>query len=220
MQFLLTATDWLMAGGVMAFVCPEHVVGDYSSVRNHFAGHYENCQILPFPASHRRFHEVLVLGHKRARLHAADSSSWDAVQAPAGFLYHIPAGPGPRLFQKVEPTESELQRLLARSPLRTHLTAPSVPTLSSPPLALGTGHVALLLASGYLDGLVHPPGKAPHVVRGSARKQPFVADVTEVANPDGSITTKTTLSERIDLVVRTIDLTGEIRTFRDAEAQP
>jgi hypothetical protein len=133
-------------------------------------------------------------------------------------LYRIPPGPGPRLFQKVDPTEPELQRLLADSPLRAHLAAMAVTGLPSPPLALGIGHVALLLASGHLDGVVQPAGRPAHVVRGTARKSEFVSDVSDCLNPDGSTTKRTTLSERIELSVRTVDHTGRIQTFMGSEA--
>jgi hypothetical protein len=62
-------------------------------------------------------------------------------------------------------------------------------------------------------------GKPPHVVRGASRKREFDSDVTDVENADGSITKKTTISERIELVVRSVDLTGQIQTFMDTEAQ-
>src|SRR5207249_8985122 len=127
-------------------------------------------------------------------------------------------GTGPRVFQKVEPTEPELQRLLAGSPLRSHLTAPPAVPLPSPPLPLGIGHVALLLAGGHLDGMVHPEGQRPHVVRGTSRKRAYVSDVTETAEEDGSATKRTTISERIDLVVRTVDHTGRMQTFADTDA--
>lgn len=223
-QFLRTATDWLMSGGVMALVCPEDVVDEYSDTRRHLTTYYENCTIVPFPDSCRPFNEVIVFGHKRARPKVDQRgptcrSSWETVAAPRGFRYHIPPGNGPRVFQKVEPTEAELQRMLANSPLRTHLTVPPEVTLPSPPLALGIGHVALLLASGHLNGVVHPEGKPPHVVRGTARKRSFVADVTETDNADGSTTTRTTISERIELVVRTVDLTGRIQTFSEVDAK-
>jgi hypothetical protein len=219
-QFLLTATEWLMPGGVMALVCPEDEIGEYTDARRHFASHFENCSIVPFLERHRRFSEVIVFGHKRTRLRANEfsSSSWEAAKAPSGFIYCIPSGPGPKTFTKVEPTEPELQQMLVRSPLRFHLTAVPETPLPSPPLALGIGHVALLLASGHLDGVVHPSGQSPHIVRGTSRKREFVADVTDTHNADGSTTTKTTLSERIELVVRTVDLTGDIRTFMDTEA--
>jgi len=220
-QFLITATDWLMPGGVMALVCPEDVAGEYSDTRRHFATYYENCTLAPFPEQHRRFKEVIVFGHKRRRPQADrwSSPSWEAMQAPQGFVYQIPTGSGPRVFQKVQPTESELTDMLARSPLRSHLTSLPEVALPSPPLALGIGHVALLLASGHLDGVVRPEDRPPHVVRGTSRKQEFVSDVMETPNPDGSITERTTVSERIELVVRTVDRAGQIRTFRDTDTE-
>lgn len=221
-QFLRRATDWLTPGGVMALVCPENVVGDYSDARRHFTTYYENCTILQFPEKYRPFREVVVLGHKRARPEADSVRSgwrpWESVEAPKHFCYHIPPGNGPRVFQKVEPTDPELQRMLAQSPLRAHLAVPPTAPLPSPPLALGIGHVALLLASGHLDGVVQSEGGTPRVVRGTSRKRAFVSDVTDTVNPDGSVTTRTTVSERIDLVVRTVDLTGAIRTFSETDA--
>ncbi len=105
--------------------------------------------------------------------------------------------------------------MLAHSPLRSHLTTLPETPLPSPPLALGIGHVALLLASGHLDGVVHPEGKPPHVVRGTSRKSEFVSDVSETENDDGSTTKKTTISQRIELVVSTVDGTGRIQDFME-----
>ena len=42
-------------------------------------------------------------------------------------------------------------------------------------------------------------------------KSEFVSDVTETENDDGSTTKKTTISQRIELVVRTVDGTGRIQ---------
>jgi hypothetical protein len=222
-QFLRRATDWLMPSGVIAFVCPEDVVSEYSDARRHFTNYYENCSIVPFPPAYRPFHEVIVFGHKRTRP-AVDQTgtsywkSWAAGEAPRNFRYCIPPGSGPRTFQKVEPTEAELKRMLAQSPLHSHLKESPATRLPSPPLALGIGHVALLLASGHLDGVVQPDGQLPQVVRGTSRKRSFVSDVAETENDDGSTTTRTTISERIDLVVRTVDLTGTIRTYLETDS--
>jgi predicted RNA methylase len=68
-QFLLQATEWLMPGGVMAFVCPEDVMDEYSEAREHFAIYYEKVKIVPFPEHCRPYREVVVLAHKRARPH-------------------------------------------------------------------------------------------------------------------------------------------------------
>jgi hypothetical protein len=221
-QFLRQATDWLMPGGVMAFVCPEDIADVHGDTCRHFATYFESCTVVPFPEAHRPFREVVVFAQKRSRP-ASDrrgvshSPSWESVQAPPGFVYPIPSGTGPRVFQKIEPTETELQRMLAQSPLRAHWTSPREVPLPSPPLALGIGHVALLLAGGHLDGVVCPHGQPPHAVRGTSRKCSFVADVTETTDADGRTITRTTISERINLLIKTVDLTGAMRTFTDNE---
>jgi uncharacterized methyltransferase DUF6094 len=222
-QFLWRATDWLMPAGVMALVCPENVVDEHSEVRRHFRVSYENVTIVPFPKANRPFDEVIVFGHKRSgpemdRNRTSGRKSWESVLAPKGFRYRIPPSDGPRRFQKIEPTESELKRMFANSPLRFHLQSPPVIPLPSPPLPLGIGHVALLLASGHLDGVVQVKDQPAHVVRGTSRKNAFVSDVTDTENPDGSTTTRTTISERIELVIRTVDHTGKIQTFSESDA--
>lgn len=221
-QFLWRATEWLMPGGVMALVCPEDVIEDHSHARQHLARHYEQINVVPFPKDHRPFNEVVVFGHKRHRPEADRAgtlSSWNEAQAPRDFRHHIPPGAGPRRFEKTEPTEPELRRMIASSPLRSHLIAPPEAAVPSPPLPLGIGHVALLLASGHLDGVVQPEGKLPHVVRGTSKKNSFISDVTDTENDDGSTTTRTTISERIDLVIRTVDCSGHIRTFSESDAK-
>ena len=59
-QFLTMATDWLMPGGVMAFVCPEDVIDEYSDARQHFVTYYDHCRVVPFPETCRKFSEVVV----------------------------------------------------------------------------------------------------------------------------------------------------------------
>jgi hypothetical protein len=90
---------------------PVVVVGD--------TGSFEPARPLSrFPERSRPFHEVIVIGRKRITVEAAVSCSvgWESVQAPAYFIYHLPKGSSPRVFEKVEPTEPELQRMLAHSP--------------------------------------------------------------------------------------------------------
>ena len=112
-QFLQTATNWLMPGGVMAAGLPRRRGRRISNTRQHFAIYYENCSIVAFPEEHRQFREVIVFGHKRLRPQADQlaSPSWESVCAREGFVYRIPPGSGPKVFQKIEPTEPELQRM-------------------------------------------------------------------------------------------------------------
>jgi hypothetical protein len=213
-KFLERATEWLKPGGVLALVCPESASARWD-IQSSLMQWYERLSVHPFPEECRQYQEVIVLGVKRKQPVSAWDQRWTDVCEPPGRVDAIPPGRGPRVFEKVELTDPELARALAASPLRRQLAALAEPALPSPPLALGSGHIALLLAAGHLDGLVEPPGEPPHVVRGTARKVQYVSHMETTANPDGSETTKTVLSERITLTVRAVDQTGTIRTFTE-----
>lgn len=149
--------------------------------------------------------------------HEAETQRWEAASTPEGFRFHIPRGDGPRVFEKVEPTEIELHRIIKNSPLASRLKTVPEPPLPTPPLPLGTGHIALLLASGHLNGVVRPQNGPVHIVRGLARKSTVVSDVTDSENADGSVSTRTTLTERIHLIIRTVDRDGRIHTLGDCD---
>ena len=67
--------------------------------------------------------------------------------------------------------------------------------LGQPPLELGPGHLALLIASGQLAGKVEQPGEKPHVMRGIVEKV-----------LDNNV-------ERVKITIRTIDSDGVIEEY-------
>ena len=74
----------------------------------------------------------------------------------------------------------------------------------------GAGHRAMLLASGHIDGLICPVGESPHVIRGTATKEKYVASSDENEDGNGSVTTRTVISERPRLIIRVLDAAGNI----------
>ena len=81
--------------------------------------------------------------------------------------------------------------------------------MKQPPLPLSDTHRALLLACGVLDGIVEPPGEQPHVVRGTCRK------VQHLLRKDTAEDRTTCLyTERVEIVIRTIDQEGNLCTMR------
>ena len=216
-SFFIRATGWLRPGGVLALVVPEHVACSHD-IRRQLLTWYDTISERPFPEHCRQYEEVIILAVKRSRAvqcakdwAGREQLTWEPV--PPDTIYDIPPGAPPKVFEKVEYTEPELLRAMGRSPLRRHLLPPPELPLPSPPLALGTGHIALLLAAGHLDGIVQPEGEAPHIVRGTASKVKYLAHEEARENADGSVTTKEVWSERINLTVRAVDGTGTIRTF-------
>lgn len=212
-DFLTQATHWLQPGGVLALCCPERVAHSWD-IREQLQQWYTQVTVLEFPEECRRFDEVIVLAVRRQE----PVKNWDVnwhrdVLAPAGHVYAIPPGAAPRTFKKVELTDLELARALAASPLHKLLATTRETKLPSPPLALGKGHLALLLASGHIDGLVKPRGEPPHVVRGTARKVEYLASETQEEDAKGNVKTTQVYSEKIQLIVRAVGPDGIIKTF-------
>ena len=205
-QFLFHVIPWLMPGGVMALACPADTVKD-EGVRRMFLAGFERISVVPFPAEHRPYNEVVVFGVKRKAM-IDPSKLWWGLDLQECTGYTLPSAPGPWRFEKTELTETELRAALRASPLRKHLESLPEIKLPRPPLALGNGHLALLLASGHLDGLVAPDGEPPHVVRGVARKQEYLKE-TQV-NEDS---VREIYSERIEMQVRVLAADGTIRTL-------
>jgi hypothetical protein len=79
--------------------------------------------------------------------------------------------------------------------------------------------LALLLASGVLDGIVQPPGEPPHVVRGTVRKVEHEIEKDQVLLENGQVKTTTKFAERIELTVRALCVDGTIRDFSQGKKE-
>jgi hypothetical protein len=209
-SFLTRATQLLVKGGVMAFLMPKRAMG--WEVERFFTQHFEHAVEMPLPDTWRKYDEVLLVGNRRADpVEYGDDIQERSLEKP-GMRWVIPKAPGPRVFAKTGPTPLELERLLAKSPLARVFDPPREQTMGRPPLPLGKGHLALLLASGQLNGIV--PSDPPHVVRGSSRKEEYVAESKcEENEKTGAVTTIVVKREKVVLVVRTVDQNGDIQTL-------
>ena len=218
-QFLERAFHLLADNGVLALVCPEDVAGSYQTV-DFFQERFGDVSAMPFPEQVRKYGETIVLGRKLRLSETADSSGcyrWDWLETwlERRTVYKLPAGHRPRQFRVVEPTDAELSRMVAQSPLRFRIQPPAekLSYRLRPPMSPGIGHRAMLLASGHIDGLICPPDEWPHVIRGTATKDKYVASCDESEDSDGNVTTRTVTSERPKLVIRVLDSQGNITTL-------
>lgn len=212
-KWLEKCTGLLCPYGVLCFVIPENFTYEFTC-REHMATHYDHITVLAWPEEFRHHHEIFLLAVKRKTpLERVDWRSWDQAKANPGYTYHVPPAPGPgEHFVKTELTDAEVEELLEASPLNRHMEVPPIIALPRPPLALSTGHVALLLATGNLDGIVCPPDGEPHVIRGVAKKVEEVS-AEETVESKAETVTKTTYTERILMSVRAVDAKGEIHTL-------
>jgi hypothetical protein len=216
-EFLEAATKQLRTHGIIALVCPRSTANRYD-IKTLLKTWYDSVCIVPFPDHCRQYNEVVVLGIKRATIASYYDRLDSDVFIDQPITYEIPAGTGPgNRFVKIQMTDQELEAAFADSPLNEMLKPPVVGQVDSPPLELSTGHLALLLASGHLDGLVQPPGELPHVVRGTARKAEYVKETERSVDKGGDVTHKTVVGEKIELIIRAVDHRGVIRTFTQSQ---
>jgi hypothetical protein len=214
-QFLHRAIHPLADNGVLALVCPQEVAGSYRTAE-FFEEHFERISAMPFPESVRKYSETIILGCKRKQARPAGNGrhSWDWLEKrmAARVVYRLPPARRPRQFRALEPTDTELARLAAQSPLRFLLerSADRADHRPRPPMSPGIGHRAMLLASGHIDGLICPPDELPHVIRGTATKEQYIASCDESEDDVGNVTTRTVISERPRLVIRVLDSEGTI----------
>lgn len=202
LTFLARATSMLRTGGVLAMILPANRVPE---IRTFVHNWYTQANKYEFPERVRRFREVIVLATKRKKPLFDQYADHRVLEYPYnGAVYH--AGPG-KLFEieKQQYTDQELEKLLKVDPLLNQSVAFEHRKASRPPLQLGIGHVALLLAAGHLNGRVHKKGEPPHVVRGTSRK----VEVTKETIVAGNDTTAV-MQEKIELVIRKVDQRGVI----------
>lgn len=122
----------------------------------------------------------------------------------------------PTRFLKAGYTPEELIRAVAGSRLNRLIEASPEPPLKQPPLPLAQGHVAILLASGTLDGLVRAPGWDNHVVRGVTTKETYYNEEASdyTVDEDGEkARVKDVYSERMERKIRAVDSSGTIYSF-------
>jgi hypothetical protein len=219
-QFIHKAVGLLADGGVLAMVCPEDVARDYTTAE-FFEERFDQISALPFPAEFRKYNETVVLGRKRRSPVLLGSLrgdyDWLDRQLEHNIVYTLPPGVRPKTFRKTEPTDAELARLVAESPLRFHIDRPADADTEAnrprPPMSPGIGHRAMLLASGHINGLIAPPDEPPHVIRGTADKDKYVASCDTTEDDEGNVTTRTVISEKPRLVIRVLDSHGAIVTL-------
>jgi len=212
-QFFISAYQLLTEGGILLGVCPGGIAARYD-MRKAIYALYEDIHVVPFPERYRKYGEVFVVARKKPLSgQRTMPPHWDDTpsRVPDGY-FRLPPAKGPSRFDKTQLTDEEIVDLLEHSPLNTFLEARTARALPRPPLALGVGHLALLLSAGQLDGLVKPPGQPAHLVRGTARKQKELVS-EEVTEEKGKIVTKQHFTERIKLVVRCVDDRGDIVTL-------
>ena len=123
-------------------------------------------------------------------------------------IYEIPAGKDTPLFRSTEINPEELKQEIAASPLWEKIQEKNgVSEVDKPtPLPLGKGHLALLLASGRLNGL-QGEGENQHLVRGKVIKT--FTTISQSTDENG--VEEEIVRESFRVQIKLMDKDGDIR---------
>lgn len=179
--FLKGTARYLQPDGLLVYIVPQPRVTE--PVAKYLAYRFQDLDAYRFPdGEYDAFRQLVLFGRKKSKPQPSDVDMrrlWaiphedlrelDSAPAPA---YRLPASEEVSLFRSNLIDERELREELRQSRLWRDLARCGENgngKLARPPLPLHAGHLGLLLASGYLDGVVGE-GEDRHVVRGKVEK--------------------------------------------------
>lgn len=211
------ALNNLVAGGI-AIIVADQVTWGMPEFANQIASLMESGTFLtPWHDETRKMGALACVRRKKSEPYA----NIRAILRPNGsFKFSIPAGRHPSTWQKIGLSNDEVIGMLNRSPLMAATEPPEVRLMPSPPMELGRGHVALLLASGFLNGVIEKPGEPPHVVRGTARKVEALVSTEDSHDKQNNRITTKIYSEKIELHVRILTDRGTIHELSSGTDKP
>ena len=214
--FLRHATRYLCEGGLLVFVVPR---GRLAESERYLASHYARLRVWAFPEPEREvFGQVVVTGTRKADVQYDQHAAMQVREALEGDLeelrqhrypvYNAPAtADGEVLFaaRTVDPVaaaEESRRSGLWVSPVVTDALWPAEDLRARPLMPLRRGHLAMLVAAGFLDNLQLEADGVRILVKGRTSKEMVLVETT----PE-----KETYRERLRTTVVALDLdTGEV----------
>ena len=193
-RFLTHCTRYLADDGVLLFIVPR---ARLAVSARYLASHYRNIQCWAFPSPEREvFDQVVLLGYRRTdpRLDVyaeeeikewAEGGEMEALSSDAYPAYRVsPAGAGDVLFatRTVDPlaaaAEARRSGLWASAAVTDSLWPAREPKVR-PLMPLRRGHMAMLVAAGFLDNLQLEADGRRILVKGRTSKEMVLAETTE-----------------------------------------
>ncbi|MYI83189.1 MAG: methyltransferase [Chloroflexi bacterium] len=215
-SFLRQTTRYLAVGGLLVFVVPLQRLRESE---RYLASHYARLRVWNFPDPEREaFGQVVVTGTRKADVQYDQYAAVQVRQALEGDLeelrqhrypvYNAPAtADGEVLFatRTVDPVaaaEESRRSGLWVSTTVTDALWPSEDARTRPLMPLRSGHLAMLVAAGFLDNLQLEGEDGRILVKGQTSKEMVLVETT----PE-----KETYRERLRTTVVALDLdSGEV----------
>jgi SAM-dependent methyltransferase len=226
--FLQATMRYLQPGGVLAYLIPEQRLT--IDIGKALAYRFERVQAWRFPAEHyQAYRQLVILGVKKQDPYRDDQVASRLAAIGHGLVtppplpetldqpYRVPSAPATQrpLFQSttVDPADllEEVGRHGAAGVLLERITPLDSSAALRPLMPLRRGHLALILASGYLNNeMVEDPATGERLlVKGRVTKE---VQRTETEEDDVTVITE---RERLKITVTALDLnTGAVHTIK------
>lgn len=228
LTFLERSVNWLMPGGVLVFIIKRPMyTGRFCSV---LARNFTDFEHWRFPDPYYDGPElafgqtVLVCRRKHPASADPDRATWLEKNAldpffPPGHRYAVPLGAAPMVFVTGHLTEQAALDLMAQSPVKRIPSKRSRYSDRSP-LPLKRGHVALMLASGLIDGVYRGrAGKPTHVAKGTVRRAEN-QDTKVSFDNSGKATVIIKETQGFEIVIRALTSDGDIHDIAAPKRPP
>lgn len=180
LSFLRSTIKYLQVSGILIFIISQNRLDE--KIAKLLSLNFENIQVFQFPNDeYQSFRQIVVFGAKKENPEPDLPKLQELMCVPDRILPEIMENPS-ITYQVTETKEItlfkssvvdllELEKVLEKSPLWARLENVRKELGSNrPPLPLRTGHLALVLASGYLDGEVGE-NENLHIVKGRVFKE-------------------------------------------------
>jgi 16S rRNA G966 N2-methylase RsmD len=168
-RFLAQATPWLAPSGVLIYIIPQHQYRP--STLKFITAWYEEIRLYRFPGeSFRRFKQTVLFGRKRLRAVQDPPRLKDLTQAVERTLpelpetndgiYDLPPSPREFLFRPAEVTPEEAlpeiptQGAWLLQELSENIDPPREQAMARPLLPLRQGHIAQMIAAGFVNNRI------------------------------------------------------------------
>lgn len=180
--FLRRAVDWLADGGVLVYIIKRAMFE--GQIAHRLATFFTDFQHWRFPDPYfagpeLSYGQTVLVCRRRSGFTGGKADTAVAIGlmrdelqplTPPAAKITVPAGHAPGIFLSGVITSEAAAELFASSkirrvpPVRSHMGGRS-------PLPLRSGHVAMMLASGRIDGVYRSVGELPiHVAKGTVRR--------------------------------------------------
>ena len=238
LKFLRRFLPSLQMGGVLVYLIPWTVI---SKVGRYLANRVGDLKVYAFPPDeYSSFHQVLVMGIKRPlskedveknkRLFASIRDI-EVEQVPEKipvvggqefrkYTYEVPGSLMPEdalIFKSFRIDPNEAYDTIRKDGLYDLFLSETMPREINrirPLTALRQGHLAMLLASGLMNGEVEKDGKK-YLIKGSVRKVVKRSETDEEIDEEGRGRSKITETDQFQITVKMLDYeSGTIKEIR------